>query len=232
MSGHSKWHQIKHKKAVTDGRKSQLFARLSRDMVIAARAGRDPAQNPLLREAIARAKKANVPQDNITRILEAPLTEMHDVTYEGFGPGGVSLLVTSTTDNPNRTVATLRALFKEHGGSLGAPGSAAWKFTPLTLFTLTATAAREALTLQLIEAGASDIRETDGELIVSVLSAARAACAAVLHDVHHTVATTYVVDPTNYTVATSDERVACEALFSALREHLDVVEVASDLTPA
>ncbi len=229
MSGHSKWHQIKHKKAVTDGRKSQLFARLSRDMAIAARGGRDPAQNPLLREAIARAKKANVPQDNITRILEAPLAEMHDVTYEGFGPGGISLLVNSTTDNPNRTVAELRALFKEHGGNLGAPGSAAWKFTPLTLFTLKAVPTHDGLTLQLIEAGASDIREVDGELIVSVPMAARSAVTALLHDVPHSVAATYVVAPNNYTAVLNDVRVACEVLFSALREHFDVVEVVSDL---
>lgn len=128
MSGHSKWHSIKHKKAATDAKRSKQFGALSRDIRTAAKAGTDPEKNAALREAIDRAKKQNLPQANIDRLLnkgEQPLT---DVTYEGYGPGGVAMLVQAATDNTNRTVAEVRNIFKSHGASLGEAGSAAWKF--------------------------------------------------------------------------------------------------------
>lgn len=128
MSGHSKWHKIKHQKEATDKKKGQLFGKLARDITIAARQAKDPAKNPALREAVARAKKVNMPQENIDRLLAGSDKPLHQVTYEGFGPGGSAVIVLAETDNPNRTVNELRSLCKEHGGHLATPGSVMWKF--------------------------------------------------------------------------------------------------------
>ena len=128
MSGHSKWHSIKHKKAAKDAKRSKLFGQLSRDIRTASRAGADPEKNAALREAIERAKKFNLPQSNIDRLLNKGAAPLTDVTYEGYGPGGVAMMVSAATDNTNRTVAEVRNIFKSHGASLGEAGSAAWKF--------------------------------------------------------------------------------------------------------
>lgn len=130
MSGHSKWHKIKHQKEATDKKKGQLFGKLSREIATAARSEKDPAKNAALRDAIARAKKANVPQANIDRLLSGADKPMATVTYEGFGPGGSSMLIIIETDNGNRTVGELRLMMRDHGGNLGDPGSVRWKFTP------------------------------------------------------------------------------------------------------
>lgn len=129
MSGHSKWHKIQHKKAITDSKKSKLFGSLSREIKIAARQGTDPATNSNLREAIDRAKKANLPQENIDRLLSRDTANQTEAWYEGYGSGGAAVLVSAATDNTNRTVTELRTLFKQHEGSLGSAGSVKWKFS-------------------------------------------------------------------------------------------------------
>ena len=108
MSGHSKWHRIRHKKAITDSKRSKLFGQLSRDVKMAAREGKDPTKNSRLREAIERAKKFNLPQANIDRLLATDTEALKAVTYEGYGPGGVAFLIQAETDNTNRTVAENR----------------------------------------------------------------------------------------------------------------------------
>lgn len=129
MSGHSKWHKIRHQKASNDQKKSKEFGRLARDIKIAARTEKDPAKNASLRDAISRARKANMPQLNIDRLLkgrdDSSLTE---IPYEGFGPSGVGVIVIARTDNPNRAVSEVRAAFKAHGFELGGTGSVRWKF--------------------------------------------------------------------------------------------------------
>ncbi|MEX1112252.1 MAG: YebC/PmpR family DNA-binding transcriptional regulator [Candidatus Andersenbacteria bacterium] len=129
MSGHSKWHKIRHQKAAKDQKKSKEFGRMARDIKIAARTGRDPAKNASLRDAVERAKKANMPQANIDRLLrdrdDATLAE---IPYEGFGPAGVGIIILARTDNPNRTVSEVRTAFKSHGFELGGAGSVQWKF--------------------------------------------------------------------------------------------------------
>lgn len=134
MSGHSKWHKVKHEKALKDPKKSKNFTRLSKNIQIAARqGGPDPAGNPSLRKAIEDAKASNLPKENIQRAInkgagiggEKPLEE---VSLEGYGPGGIAVMVSGETDNRNRTIAEVRSLFKEYGGSLGEPGSAAYVF--------------------------------------------------------------------------------------------------------
>ena len=134
MAGHSKWKQIKRKKAVTDAKRGALFTRLIREITIAAKAGGgDPAGNPRLRTAIDAAKAENMPSDNIDRAVKKGTGELEgvqyqEVTYEGYGPGGAAILIEATTDNPNRTVAEIRHQFARNGGNLGAANSVAWMF--------------------------------------------------------------------------------------------------------
>src|ERR671918_3130077 len=134
MSGHSKWHTIKHKKGAADAKRGKVFTRIIKELTVAARAGGgDPDANPRLRTIIAEAKSVNMPADNIKRAIqrgtgELPGVTYEEVTYEGYGPGGVAIFVTALTDNKNRTVAELRHILSKHGGNLGAPNSVAWMF--------------------------------------------------------------------------------------------------------
>lgn len=134
MAGHSKWAQIKHKKAHADAKKGRLFTKIVKEISVAARlGGGDPEGNPRLRLAIEKAKEANMPSDNIKRAImkgtgELPGVSYEEYTYEGYGPGGVAVLIDVLTDNKNRTVSELRYLMSKHGGSLGEAGCVAWMF--------------------------------------------------------------------------------------------------------
>lgn len=134
MAGHSKWAQIKRKKAVTDARRGQLWTRLLKEITVAARlGGGDPDGNSRLRVAVQEAKGANVPSDNIERAIKRGIGELEgvsyeEVSYEGYGPGGAAILVEAVTDNRNRTVAEIRHQFSKHGGSLGENGCVSWMF--------------------------------------------------------------------------------------------------------
>ncbi len=136
MSGHSKWHNIKRKKAVNDAKKSQIFSKMSRLITVAAKqGGGDPGSNPSLRLAIDKAKYAKMPKDNIERAIKKGVGDLggksfEEVTYEGYGPEGVAFLVKGLTDNKNRTVAEIRQIFDKMGGSLGGAGSTNYIFTP------------------------------------------------------------------------------------------------------
>src|SRR2546426_3421612 len=136
MAGHSKWKQIKRKKAVTDQRRGALFTKLIREIMIAAKqGGGDPGGNARLRTAIDAAKAENMPLDNIERAVKKGTGELEgvtyeEVTYEAYGPGGAALLIEATTDNPNRTVAEIRHVFQRHGGNPGATNSGAWRVGP------------------------------------------------------------------------------------------------------
>ena len=133
MSGHSRWAQIKHKKAATDAKKGKVFSRLSRLITIASKEhGPDPKTNSKLERAIAEARAANMPQDNIARAIqrakEKETSELKEVLYEAYGPGGSALLIEVTTDNSNRTTNELKRILLEHGAKLGVEGSALWAF--------------------------------------------------------------------------------------------------------
>ena len=137
MAGHSKWSQIKHKKALTDAKKSQVFSKLSALISVAAREkGGDPNSNPNLRMVIEKARAINMPQDNISRAIkrgtgELPGIIIEETLYEGYGPSGVAVLIEALTDNKNRTLADLRQIFAKHQGKLGESGSAKWAFEPI-----------------------------------------------------------------------------------------------------
>ena len=134
MSGHNKWAKIKRKKGVADAKRGQLFTRLTKEMTIAARAGGgNPQGNPRLRLAIEKAQAANMPADNIKRAIQRGTGELpgimyEEVTYEGYGPGGVALILESVTDNKNRTVSEIRHILERNSGKLGAANSVAWTF--------------------------------------------------------------------------------------------------------
>lgn len=164
MSGHSKWHTIKHKKGAADAKRGKIFTRLIKELTVAARnGGGDPDMNPRLRTVIAEAKQANMPADNIKRAIRRGTGEeegVHydEVTYEGYGPGGVAILIETLTDNRNRTVGELRHTLSKYGGNLGETNSVAWLFEKKGLVTLSKDKAdEEALMAAVLEAGAEDM---------------------------------------------------------------------------
>lgn len=166
MSGHSKWHTIKHKKSLLDARRGKIFTKLIREITVAARVGGsgNPSMNPRLRKAIADAKAQNMPNETIERAIKRGTGELEgesyeEITYEGYGIGGVALLIETMTDNRNRTVAELRHLLTKHGGSLGEAGSVAWMFEKKGLIVVEKSQKSEEELLELaIEAGADDMK--------------------------------------------------------------------------
>jgi YebC/PmpR family DNA-binding regulatory protein len=165
MSGHSKWHTIKHKKGALDAKRGKVFTKLIREISIAARiGGGDPNANPRLRTAVDKAKGVNMPADNIKRAIQKGTGELEgtsyeEITLEGYGPGGVALLVEGTTDNRNRTVSEIRHIFTKYGGNLGTVGCVAYMFQPRGYIALPADKISEddLMTLAL-DAGADDIQ--------------------------------------------------------------------------
>jgi len=168
MSGHSKWHSIKHKKAVVDARRGQHFTKLARAITVAAReGGGDPDGNPALALAIQKARDASMPKDNIERAIAKGTGEGVDadqietVLYEGYGPGGVALLIETLTDNRNRTSADVRHAFSKYGGSLGEPGSVSYLFDKRGVIVVDASRYGEDDLIVAIDAGAQDIALDD-----------------------------------------------------------------------
>jgi YebC/PmpR family DNA-binding regulatory protein len=169
MSGHSKWATIKHKKGALDAKRGKIFTRLIKEITMAAKSGGgDPEGNPRLRTAIAAAKAENMPADNIKRAVqrgtgELPGATYEEITFEGYGPGGVALLVDVTTDNRNRTVSEIRHAFTKNGGNLGESGSVAWMFHKKGSIVVPKSAAKEDDLMNLVlENGGEDLND-DGE---------------------------------------------------------------------
>jgi YebC/PmpR family DNA-binding regulatory protein len=186
MSGHSKWASIKHQKGIKDARRGASFTKFAALISVAARAGADPAMNFKLRLAVDSAKKAGVPNANIDRAIKrgAGLEgggDFEEITYEGYGAGGVAIMVEAATDNRNRTAPEVRSAFSKHGGSIGTPGSVAYQFTQRGVIVIGARDL-EAATMDAIDAGAEDVEEGEGELTVYTkptdLDAVRKALAA------------------------------------------------------
>jgi len=166
MAGHSKWAGIKHKKAIVDSRRGKLFTKLARAITVAAKeGGGDPDGNPRLALAISKARDASMPKDNIERAIAkgtgegADADALEDVVYEGYGPGGVAMLVEAVTDNRNRTGSEVRHLFSKHGGSLGEPGSVAYLFDKKGLVVVDGERYSEDDLMVAIDAGAEDIQQ-------------------------------------------------------------------------
>jgi len=172
MSGHSKWSTIKRKKGAADAKRGKIFSRIVKEIQVAVRdGGPEPEANPRLRLAIQNAKGANMPKDNVDRAISKASHEgsnYQEVTFEGYGPGGVAVYVECMTDNNNRTVSIIRSIFTKKGGSLGTNGSLSFLFDRKGVFTIPfGHLDREEIELELIEAGAEDIEEENDVFIVT-----------------------------------------------------------------
>ncbi|HWK10871.1 MAG TPA: YebC/PmpR family DNA-binding transcriptional regulator [Vicinamibacterales bacterium] len=168
MSGHSKWHTIKHKKGAADAKRGKIFTRIIKELTVAARnGGGDPNSNPRLRTVIAEAKSVNMPADNIKRAVqrgtgELPGVSYEEITYEAYGPGGVAIMIEVLTDNKNRTVGEMRHALSKYGGNLGEANSVAWMFEKKGYIVVEKSKANEdKLMSAVIDAGADDMRDDD-----------------------------------------------------------------------
>lgn len=241
MAGHNKWSKIKRKKGVADARRSKVWARLTRDLMIAAReGGGSPDMNARLALAVDKAKAENMPKDTIERAIgrgtgEIEGADYEEGTYEGYGPGGVAVFVETLTDNTNRTVADLRSLFSKAGGNLGTSGSVAFLFDQKALFEVPADAlAEDDLFLLVADAGGEDLRREPGEegdaFVVEAPVEAFGAVQAALAEagVEPSEAGLQRI-PTTTTDPGAEEAVRVLRLLDALDDHPDVQAVYSTL---
>ena len=169
MSGHSKWHNIRLRKGAQDAKRGNLFTKLAKEIIMAAKGGGNPDTNLRLRLAIQKARENSMPADNIKRSIQRGTGEVdgaayEEIIYEGYGPGGVAVLVEVATDNKNRTVANIRNIFSKNGGRMGEMGSVAYRFRPIGLITVPKSATDEDTLFGLVlDAGAEDVRTEDEE---------------------------------------------------------------------
>ncbi len=236
MSGHSKWATIKHKKGALDAKRGKIFTRLIKEITMAAKGGGgDPESNPRLRTAIAAAKAENMPADNIKRAIqlgtgELPGATYEEIVFEGYGPGGVALLVDVTTDNRNRTVSEIRHTFSKNGGNLGESGSVAWMFHKKGYIVVPKSAAKEDDLMSLVlENGGDDLRDdgndweivTDPSAFENVLDAIKKA------GIETSVAEVSMI-PQNYIKLEGQAANTMIRLLEALEDHDDVQHVYSN----
>lgn len=230
MSGHNKWSQIKHKKAKEDAKKGKAFTKIIKEITVAARAGGgDPAHNAPLRNLLDEAKQINMPLDNALRAIkrgtgELPGVQYEPITYEGYGPHGVAIMIDTLSDNRNRTVAELRHIFQKHGGSLGETGSVGWMFEHLGVVQCNKNAATEDQLFELLlECDIHDITHDDEswyvlcqikhmEMVKNILAKAGIALQKASFD--------WI--PKNSLELSEQDSAAVVGLLSALEEHDDV----------
>ena len=236
MSGHSKWATIKHKKAATDAKRGQAFTRIIKEITVAARnGGGDMETNPRLRSAIAAAKAENMPADNIKRAVlrgtgELPGVTYEEITFEGYGPHGVALIVDVATDNRNRTVSEIRHAFSRNGGNLGETGCVSWMFSKRGSIAVPKQKASEEQLLNLVlEAGAEDLRD-DGEMweIVCMPEAFEAVLGALRKANIEVAASEITMLPQTYVKLEGRDAQQMVRLVELLEEHEDIQHVYSN----
>jgi YebC/PmpR family DNA-binding regulatory protein len=236
MSGHSKWHSIKHKKGAIDAKRGKMFSRLIKELTVAARVGGgDPAGNPRLRKAMDDAKAMNMPKDTMTNAIKRGTGEIagaaiEDISYEGYGPGGVAIFIEAQTDNRTRTVAEIRHLFSKNGGNLGENGSVSWMFQKKGTIIIDRGAVDEERIMELaLEAGAEDVSddEVSWEVVTApedfntVLDAIKGAGIEPL-------SAEIVMRPTNSVQVTGSTAQQVLRLMESLEDHDDVASVAAN----
>ena len=233
MSGHSKWHSIKHKKGAIDAKRGRMFTKLIKEITIAARiGGGDPEGNPRLRKAIQDAKGVNMPADNIKRAIQKGTGELEgghieEVTYEGYGPGGVAMLVNVITDNRNRTVSEIRHVFSKNGGNMGESGSVSWMFHKKGYIGIEKSKADEETLMSLaIDAGADDF-ESDESIyeIYTSPEAFEGVLNAIKIKAIETMTAEISMIPQNYVKVEGKTAQQVVKLMEALDEHDDVQHV-------
>ena len=212
MSGHSKWNNIKHKKEKSDAAKAKVFTRIGKEMAVAIKAGgADPNVNSKLRDLIAKAKANNVPNDNIERVLkkfsEAKDIDFEEITYEGYGPSGVAIIVDAMTDNRNRTASDVRHYFDKYGGNMGAAGCVSWSFDKKGVIVIDnedEDLDEEAVFESALEAGADDLEAEEGIFTVYTQPDDVAAVAEALSAKYHLLSAQVEMVPQNYITLTDE----------------------------
>jgi YebC/PmpR family DNA-binding regulatory protein len=236
MSGHSKWHSIKHKKGALDAKRGKLFTKFIKEITVAARTGGgDPEGNARLRKAILDAKAGNMPNDTIDRAIRRGTGEeegvnYEEITYEGYGPNGVALLIESMTDNRNRTVAEIRHIFSKNGGNLGESGSVGWLFEKKGYIVVEKAAKSEDELFELaIEAGADDLRSDDDNFeILTAPDSFDAVLTAVKDAGIEPQAAEVGMIPQNYIKLEGADARQMLKLMEALEDHDDVQKVSAN----
>jgi len=237
MSGHSKWANIKHKKAKMDAQKGKIYTRFSKLIIVAVReGGPDPNSNSRLRDVIEKAREANMPNDNIIRAIKRGSGELgggsyEEIMYEGYGPGGVAILVDATTDNRNRTAGEIRHLFDKYGGNLGEAGCVAWMFEKKGVILVEKKDGIDVddVMMQAIDSGADDVEETEDSIAITTSVDKFEAVKNGLKEANIDVYSAEIsfVPKTTISVSEADgERL--EKLLDALEDHDDVQNVYSN----
>jgi YebC/PmpR family DNA-binding regulatory protein len=236
MSGHSKWHTIKHKKGALDAKRGKVFTKLIKEITVAARTGGgDAGANARLRKAVSDAKGANMPNDTIDRAIKRGTGELEgvnyeEITYEGYGPGGVAVMIDSMTDNRNRTVAEIRHIFGKNGGNLGTSGAVSYLFDKKGYIVVEKSAKSEDELFEIVtDAGAEDLRDdednfeiiTSPETFDAVLSAVKGA------GIEPQVAEVEMV-PQNYVMLEGNDARQMLKLMESLEDHEDVQKVSAN----
>jgi YebC/PmpR family DNA-binding regulatory protein len=237
MSGHSKWSSIKHKKGAADKKRGQLFSKLSRAIIVAAReGGADPAGNLALQNAVEKARSYSMPKDNIERAIargsgaDSDAAAYETVVYEGYGAGGVAILVEALTDNRNRTASEVRAAFGKHDGNLGASGAVAWQFDRRGVVLVDGSADEDELMLAAAEGGADDIERDGSSWQVTASPEALTAVREAIEAAGFTVDNAELTMIPKTTVEVDDENTAKKILrlIDTLEENDDVQDVYSN----
>jgi len=237
MSGHSKWHSIKHKKGIADAKRGKIFTRHAKLISIAARSGGDPNMNPTLRFVIDNAKKDNVPNENISKAIKRGTGEdkaasvIEEFSYEGYGPGGVAVIIECMSDNKNRAFTNVRTAVNKNGGNLGTSGSVAWMFDRKGVITVDLTGVdADTLELTAIDAGATDISREEGQMEIYTSPAETHVVAEKLKTAGIKTESVEVRLIPNQWVKIEDETIAKKVLqfMEALDEDEDVSDVSSN----
>ena len=233
MSGHSHWAGIKHKKALKDAQKANVFTKLAKDIAVAARGGGDPAMNFSLKLAIDRAKASNMPKDNIERAIKRGTGELKDgavieeIVYEGYGPGQIAMLIKTATDNKNRTLGEVRSLMQKNGGKMVEGGSVSWQFEQVgSLLIGAGEKDEEQVEMDILESGAKDFREAEGDYFIFTVAQDLQKAKDYFEENGYEIKDAGLIflakDPIEIDENT---RISYEKLLEALDEHDDVVEI-------
>ena len=241
MAGHSKWANIKHKKAKTDAQKGKIYTKFSKMIIVAVRqGGPDPNANYKLKDIIEKAKAANMPNENIIRAIKRGSgaqdgADYEEIIYEGYGPGGVAVLLEVTTDNRNRTAGDLRHIFDKHGGNLGESGCVAWMFEKKGLIIIEKNDKIDVDEVMMIgiDAGADDVEEQDDSIEITTSPDNFESVKTVLEEHNLVMASSEITYLPKTTVSLSGEdSEKIERLIEALEEHDDVQNVYTNYEPA
>jgi YebC/PmpR family DNA-binding regulatory protein len=233
MSGHSKWHNIRLRKGAQDAKRGNLFTKLAKEIIMAAKAGGgNPDSNLRLRLAIQKAREHSMPQDNIKRSIQRGTGEIEgavfeDITYEGYGPGGAAILVECATDNKNRTVANIRNIFSKHGGRMGESGSVAYRFRPIGRIAVARSATDEETLFNIVlEAGAEDVRGDDAHFEVIAQPEDFASVRQAVENAHISIVNAeYTMEPADTVPLEGKDAAQMLRLMEALEENDDVQNV-------